>query len=114
MPNEGSDFLHGGIFPYYYLIQRVSVRAHDFVDSLREHHITYLTASVDKVNRLERVGVPKSNAPVGSAAASGQKAMLMGTPSDGLDCGRVLGELGHRLLRVWAPNHQLVVISPGR
>ena len=56
-------------------------------------------------------GVPEANGPIGCAATTGQKSMLVWGPGDGLNRRYVLVELADRAVLLGRPDQKLVVVS---
>lgn len=111
MASQSGHFLHWGIFPGDYLVQRIAVGRDYLIDSLWEHKVADLWASVNVVDGLQGVSVPEPNASVGSSSSWSKKTVLMGRPTDGFDSSSVVRELGLGLGTGQRPNHQLVVVS---
>lgn len=85
--------------------------AHDLVRGLREHQVAHLGPCVDRMQGLERVGVPEPDMAVRSATSRCEQAVLVWGPADGLDRGCVFSELCQGFIRVQVPYHQFVVVA---
>ena len=60
---------------------------------------------------VQRQCVPELDAAVCCATTSGQKTVLVRTPSNGFDSGYMLGELGKRVCVLDIPHKQLVIVA---
>ena len=102
---------HRRILPDYYLVEAVAVGRDELVGGLGEEEVAHLRSCINTINWLQSVCVPKSDASVCGATASGEKARLVWAPCDGLDCRLMLRKLCHWLVTILVPNHQLVIIA---
>ena len=111
VPSERSDACHARVLPDYDLVERVTVCARQFVHVFREHQVAHLRTCVDTIHRLQSQRVPEADASVSSSTSSGKKAVLVGTPTDGLHGSIVLREFCKRVRTLCAPYEELVVVA---
>ncbi|RNA28621.1 hypothetical protein BpHYR1_008630 [Brachionus plicatilis] len=99
---------HARILPDQYLILRVAMSADQLVGVFRPGQIAHLGARVHRLQILTGQRVPEPDTAVGSAAARGQQAVLMGRPGNGLHRRYVIivGLYG-RIAAVYIPHQQL-------
>jgi len=111
VPRERGQSLHLGVPPDVYLVQRVSVGAHQFVDRPTEHQIADLRAHIVGVDRGPRERVSHLYRSVRRPAPRKQQAVLVRRPRHRLYRCEVVGELDHGLAEMPIPNQQFIVVS---
>ena len=77
MSRQCDNLTHARIPPNHDLVQRISVRAHNFIAILRPCQIANLAARVDAGQADTAQGIPEPDATVGSTTTAGKKAVLM-------------------------------------
>lgn len=98
MSCQSLDLLHARVFPEDDLIERVAMRADNLMSRLGKHQVAHLRASVNGMQRLQRMGVPETDVSVSSASTCRKKPVLVGRPADCLYSGCMLMEFHDRLV----------------
>jgi hypothetical protein len=111
--SQGAYFLHGGVFPDYYLVQGVAMGANDLIGCPRKHQVAHLRASINTVDMLQVKSVPKSDALISGTTSCRQKTSLLRAPANSLHCCLMLIEFGKIIfsMRYWLPDEEFIIIS---
>lgn len=115
MASQSCNFIHLRILPNNDLVERVSMRWHQFLICLWEHQVAHLWPSVDAVDRLQCEWVPEPNALVCCPSSWSQQPSLERTPSNCLHCCLMLGKLGQVSgLMCWPDKHLVIIATWGQ
>ena len=100
MASEYSQLFHLWLFPYNYLIFRISMCAYQFIYILRVYQVAYLTASIHPVHRLACESVPESNASICCTTSTAHSSMLVWRPSNGFHSCNMISKLHQWFCRI--------------